>query len=194
MLTPDRQWVTAGYNTLLTETDEQVSHLTNGSTPNLVFASVGVGSWAQAVVTHYSARTPTTTTFSLPPQSSARIMTVEPSTAPSFKEALHCGTITPIQTGDTIMCGMNCGTTSSNAWPIMRAGTYAAVAVGDREAHECVLELQAEGVDAGPCGAATLAALRKLCAEGVLTEEERKGVVVVLFSTEGNREYDVPEP
>ena len=76
------------------------------------------------------------------------------------------------------------------AWPILRDGTYAAVTVTDVESHECVQYLQSQGVNAGPCGAATLAALKKLCSEAEL--QERKNTIVVLFSTEGMREYDVP--
>lgn len=41
------------------------------------------------------------------------------------------------------------------------------------------------------CGAATLAALRKLCAE--ISLPNRKDTVVALFSTEGMREYEAPE-
>lgn len=88
------------------------------------------------------------------------------------------------------MNGMNCGTTSLSAWPVLRDGVYAAVTVTDREAHREVQFLQAQGVNAGPCGAATLAALRKVCAE--MDVKERLEAVVVLFSTEGMREYEVP--
>ena len=118
------------------------------------------------------------------------MITVEPIAAPSFKESLHCGEITPIQTGETIMNGMNCGTSSTIAWPVMRDGVFAAVTVTDVESHECVQYLQGQDVNAGPCGAATLAALRKLCAEGGL--QNKQDAIVVLFSTEGIREYEVP--
>jgi len=84
----------------------------------------------------------------------------------------------------------NCGTPSKIAWPILKKGTRAAVTVTDKESHECVQYLQSKHVNAGPCGAATLAALRKLCAQ---TEgQDRSGVVAVLFSTEGMREYTAP--
>lgn len=89
------------------------------------------------------------------------------------------------------MNGMNCGTTSLSAWPVLRDGVYAAATVTDLEAHRDVQLLQAQGVNAGPCGAATLAALRKVCAE-IGDVRERGEAVVVLFSTEGMREYNVP--
>ncbi|KAK3114959.1 hypothetical protein LTR53_006185 [Teratosphaeriaceae sp. CCFEE 6253] len=174
------RWVTEGYSTVLREVDRQVAARTNGSAlPVLAVASVGVGSWAHSVASHYRAASADNV-----------ILTVEPVAAPSFKESLHLNAITPIRTGDTIMNGMNCGTTSSIAWPVLRDGTFAAVTVTDVESHACVQELQAQGVNAGPCGAATLAALRKACAEGVLGVEERRRMVVVLFSTEGRRDTE----
>ena len=174
---------------MLTETDRQVAALTNGLKPNTLFASVGVGSWAHSVVAHYKAA-----------ESDNRIVTVEPDTAASFKESLHVGEPRPIQTGDTIMAGMNCGTPSHLAWPTLRFGVTSAVTVTDREAHESVEQLKSFGVSAGPCGAATLAALRKYIAEITAAETEklivpaaeREKMIVVLFSTEGWREYDIP--
>ncbi|TKA73978.1 hypothetical protein B0A55_05574 [Friedmanniomyces simplex] len=178
-------WVTEGYSTLMSEVDRQILSQTDGETfPVLAVASVGVGSWAHSVVSHY--HRPSSA------GASSKIVTVEPTAAASFKESLHCGAITPIATGYTIMNGMNCGTTSTIAWPVLRDGVYAAVTVNDQESHECVQELQARNVNAGPCGAATLAALPKVCNEEMIGEDERKGMCVVLFSTEGRREYDVP--
>ncbi|GAB7360863.1 hypothetical protein MBLNU230_g0849t1 [Neophaeotheca triangularis] len=178
------QWVTDGYETMLAETDRQVALATqDAAKPNLLFASVGVGSWAHSVVSHYKAADP----------AGNRIVTVEPDSAAAFKESLHCGQITPVETGDTIMCGMNCGTTSTIAWPVLRDGVFAATTVTDRESHEDVVFLQRQGVDAGPCGAANLAALRKFCASGLMGEGEKAEAVVVLFSTEGNREYEIPK-
>ncbi|KAF2487446.1 tryptophan synthase beta subunit-like PLP-dependent enzyme [Neohortaea acidophila] len=173
------QWVTEGYSTCLNETDRQIAAQTNNKPATLAIASVGVGSWAHAVASHYTTLNPPT-----------KIITVESEAAPSFKESLHSGHITPLETGDTVMNGMNCGTTSLSAWPVLRDGVYAAVTVTDREAHREVQFLQAQGVNAGPCGAATLAALRKVCAE--IDVKEMREAVVVLFSTEGTREYEVP--
>jgi diaminopropionate ammonia-lyase len=85
---------------------------------------------------------------------------------------------------------MNCGTVSSNCWPSLKTGVYASVIVKDLEAHHSVQYLQDHGVNAGPCGAAPLAALRKLHQRGLLPKGS--DMVVVLFSTEGNRGYVVP--
>jgi diaminopropionate ammonia-lyase len=76
------------------------------------------------------------------------------------------------------------------AYPVLRDGISAAVAINEKESHESVEYLQAHGIDAGPCGAATLASMRKYLAQ--LSRDKRRSMSVVLFSTEGPREYDVP--
>lgn len=164
---------------MLAETDRQVTAIAPGVKPNTFFVSVGVGSWAHSVVAHYKAANP-----------GNDIITVEPEVAASLKESLHVGKLTAIGTGDTINAGMNCGTISHIAWPVLKAGVEAAVTVTDRESHEAVEQLRNLGVNAGPCGASTLSALRKYVAE--INAEKRKDMSVVLFSTEGWREYEVP--
>lgn len=154
--------------------------LTDGRSVDLVTCSVGAGSWAQAVAMHYKNRA-----------SPAQLVTVEPDTAASLKEALHIGEIAQIRTGDTIMNGMNCGTISSVAWPTLKDNTDIATVVTDLEAHQSALELKEADINAGPCGAANLAALRRICRE--VNIAARDAMVVVLFSSEGMREYEVPK-
>jgi diaminopropionate ammonia-lyase len=102
-------------------------------------------------------------------------MTVEPETAACVLASLEAGELTTIETGETIMAGLNCGTPSALAWPYLRAGLDAAVAVSNDECRLAMSELHTAGVGAGPCGAASLAGLRKSPVDGV----------VVLLSTEG---------
>lgn len=109
--------MTDGYGTMLIETDCQVAEQTDGNRVHLAVVSVGVGSWAHAVVSHLKAQ-----------DANNKIVTVEPVAAPSLKESLHQGSLTSISTGETIMNGMNCGTTSDIAWPVLSDGTFAAVA------------------------------------------------------------------
>ncbi|KAF2807639.1 tryptophan synthase beta subunit-like PLP-dependent enzyme [Mytilinidion resinicola] len=174
------QWVVEGYSTMLTETDRQVQELT-GKPATFAIASVGVGSWAQAVVVHYKTES-----------ARATVATVEPDTAACLQASLQAGKITTVDTAESIMCGMNCGTVSTTAWPVLRDGVDVSVAITDPEAHQSVQYLHERGVMVGPCGAATLGALSRLCKE----EKERVGLgknsVVVLFSTEGAREYVIP--
>ena len=165
---------------MLAEVDRQ---LDNAGIPDVTHAvvSVGVGSWAQAVTMHYKARSP-----------SATIITVEPASAASLKASLEAGGITPINTGHTIMNGMSCGTTSTTAWKILKKGVDSSVTVSDADVHGDVQYLHSQGIKNGPCGAAPLSALRNLCQEKRAKLGLDRNSVVVLFSTEGARDYVDP--
>jgi diaminopropionate ammonia-lyase len=141
---------------------------------------MGVGSLAQAVVTHYRSRATGRPTA---------VLGVEPDSAACVHASLVAGRLRSVATGSTIMTGLNCGTPSSLAWPYLRDGLDAAVTVSDEQAAAAVCELADLGVDAGPCGAACLPAVRDVlsgtggCAALGLDD----GSTVVLLSTEGAR-------
>jgi diaminopropionate ammonia-lyase len=175
------QWVVEGYMTMLTETDKQLADM-NISGATHAIASVGVGSWAQAVTMHYKSKSPP-----------AMVITVEPDTAASLKTSLEAGVITSISTGNTIMNGMNCGTVSTTAWKILKEGVDASITVSDIEVHHDLEYLVHQRVKIGPCGAAPLSALRRLCQESKDQLGLNEKSVVVLFSTEGPRDYVVPD-
>ena len=82
---------------------------------------------------------------------------------------------------------MNCGTPSSDSWPTHKAGVDAAVAVTDEETRTDLKVLAELRVDAGPCGAATLAGVRQALSTTQRRDELgiTKDSVIVLFSTEG---------
>jgi len=166
-------WIVEGYVTLFAELDAQLS-----AAPNLVIVPAGVGSPAQAAVTHY--RRPGLTP-------APALLTVEPDSAACVLESLTRDRPRRVANGATIMAGLNCGTISRLAWPVLRAGLDAACSVNDRAAATAAADLARLGVAAGPCGAAALAAARV-----VLTDRHRAGQlgvsdksVVVLLSTEG---------
>lgn len=170
---------------MLSEADAQVEAVTQRTPATHAFIPVGVGSIAHAVTRHYKNPNQGQT-------KRASVITVEPTTAACLKASLESGEITTVDTGDSIMCGMNCGTVSSTAWPTLKTGVDAAVTVTDEEAHAAVCQLRDLGLQPGPCGAATLTALRRACGTarqqlGLSTES-----VVVLFCTEGAREYNIP--
>lgn len=168
--------MTEGYGTMLCEIDKQVpSH----ETVNMVFVGVGGGALAQAVVEHYKAK-----------KEMVKIVGVEADTAAGFKEGLHVGKNIVVQSSETIMNGYNSGTTSTNPWPVLFRGIDMATAVKDVEVDADVHYLSNEGIDAGPCGAATVASLRKVVR--LMTSEEKQRAVIVLLSTEGYREYPSP--
>lgn len=150
------QAIVDGYSTMFVELD--------GLEPDLVVVPAGVGSLAQAAVTHFRSRGATT-----------RVMTVEPVTAACVLTSLEAGELTTVVTGDTIMAGLNCGTPSALAWPYLRAGLDAAIAVSDDECRTALADLHAAGIPAGPCGASALAALHRSGLTGT----------ALLLSTEG---------
>jgi diaminopropionate ammonia-lyase len=160
-------WIVDGYRTLMEELDEQL-----GAAPDLVAVPVGVGSLLEAVVRHH--RRPGTP--------HPTVLSVEPDTAACVLESLHAGRTVTVPTGDSVMAGLNCGTVSASAWPVLRAGLDAAVAVSDDDALRAVADLGAFGVSSGPSGAATLAGIRAAADSLHLPDD----AVIVLLSTEGN--------
>ena len=144
-----------------------------------IITPVGVGSLAQAVVSHSKQR-----------DRSTKVMAVEPDTAACLHESLRRGHAHPIDTSPTIIAGMDCGTVSSIAWPLLRDGVDVSVTISDREAHAAVEDLGTVAV--GPCGAAPLAALNSLSREDRSALDIDRGVTVLLC-TEGARQYEVPD-
>lgn len=166
-------WIVDGYRTLLEEVDEAL-----GRIPDLVAVPVGVGSLAQAVVTHY--RHPSMA-------NRASVLSVEPDSAGCVITSLLTGQSSSVPTAATAMAGLNCGTVSTLAWPVLRDGCDAAVVVTDDAALTASADLAALGVSSGACGAATLAGVR-----AVLHDPGRRAdlnlpedAVIVLLSTEG---------
>jgi diaminopropionate ammonia-lyase len=170
-------WIVAGYQTLLEEIDEQLDQA-----PGLVVTPVGVGSLAQAVVTHYRR----------PGQPHPAVLAVEPDTAAGLLASLHAGKPVAVPTANTVMAGLNCGTVSAAAWPVLHLGCDAAVAVTDQATLAAEADLGRLGVSSGPSGAATLAGAR-----AALARPERRAALglsadaaVVLLSTEGSSPGD----
>jgi len=174
-------WIVDGYGTLFAEVDEQLRDA-GCDRPDLVVVPVGVGALAQATLAHYR---------SAAARSATAVVSVEPATAACVLASLRAGCLTAVETGETVMAGLNCGTPSSQAWPYLLNGLDGAVAVDDAADAAAVHDLAALAVPAGPCGAAGLAAARSL-----LTGPESRGPrahlrigphsTVVLLVTEGS--------
>jgi len=173
------QWIVDGYSTLFREVEAQLDR--HSSSPaGLVAVPTGVGSLLQAAVTfHRSVQ-----------DAPAALLAVEPESAACVNASLRRGEAVSVETGHTSMAGLNCGTPSTIAWPYLQAGIDAAVSVTEEQTALAVHDLAHGGVDAGPCGAATLAAMRAalLGRDGVQHREQlglAPGSTVVLLSTEG---------
>ncbi len=173
--------VAEGYATIFQEIDGQLA--AGGEPgPDLVLVQIGVGTLASAVVRHY--RRP-----ELEP--SPRLAGVEPVGAACALRSIEAGAPVLLHAGAdaSIMAGLNCGAPSSAAWPAMRDGMEAFVAVEDERAREAMRLLAAEGIVSGESGAAGLAGLLELC-EGPERQAARRllgldGARVLLLSTEG---------
>ena len=186
-------WIVAGYETLFAELDAQLLAAGGDGGDHdgamVLSVPVGVGSLAQAAVAHYRSRLAGA-------RSRARLLSVEPDTAACVLRSLVAGTLVSVPTDATVMNGLNCGTPSSLAWPYLRDGMDAAVAVTDAEARDAITALAAAGVSAGPSGAAALAGAR-VALTGPGTAPRRRDLgfagdgagaeraIVVCISTEG---------
>lgn len=170
------KWAVEGYTTMFHEIDSQIP-----SPPSLIIAPLGVGSLTQAIITHY--KSPTRKNVPAP-----KIATIEPDTAATLHKSLKAGQSLSITTFPTIMAGLECGTVSSIAWPLLKEGVDISATISDWECHEAILYLKELGIEAGPCGAAALAGLQRIVAEEGLGSDD----VVICICTEGARPYDVP--
>lgn len=165
-------WIVEGYRTMCVEVDDALP-----VPPSMVVVPAGVGSLAQAVVGHY--RQPRTAHPS--------VLCVEPVTAAGVLSSLSAGARTTVPTANTAMAGLNCGTVSTLAWPVLRDGCDAAVAVDDDQAITASTDLAGHGISSGNSGAATLAGVRAALADPAAREAcgLMGDSVVVLLNTDG---------
>jgi diaminopropionate ammonia-lyase len=169
------RWIVEGYHTLFDEIDTQLGD----RAIHLVAVPTGVGSLLQAALPHY--RDPTA-------QQWPAILAVEPVTAACVTASLAAGKRVSVDTSTpTIMAGLNCGTVSTIAWPAIRDGLDAGVAVTDDQARAAMHRLHELGVPAGPCGGAALAGVWEALGDAghraalAITAD----CVLVLISTDG---------
>src|SRR4029450_2920504 len=95
------------------------------------------------------------------------VLAVEPVTAACVTASLAAGRRGSAETSEpTIMAGLNCGTVSTIAWPAIRDGLDAGVAVTDDQATAAARRLNELGVPAGPCGGASLVGVREALRNG----------------------------
>ncbi|KAJ5156633.1 hypothetical protein N7492_009436 [Penicillium capsulatum] len=168
-------WIVEGYATMMAEAEEQVSQ--HELSTSMMVTPVGVGSLAHAVVKHCKSR-------------NTSVVAVEPDSAPCLSASLRAGKPVTVNTIPTIMDGMNCGTVSATAWPDLQRLVDACVSISCWESHCAVQYLQSKSVPVGPCGGASLAAIRRIAEE--IPSLLNRDSVVVLLATEGAREYTLP--
>lgn len=172
-------WIVDGYSTMMAEIDTQVLDMDLKYTT--IVTPVGVGSLAHAVIRHCKA---------LPEP--VKVVAVEPDTASCLYQSLTAGKKMSVETSATIMDGMNCGTVTTTAWDDLSQYIDASITVSCHESHCAVQDMISENINSGPCGAASLAALRRLVGIKDSSRVLANDSVVVLLSTEGSRPYPVP--
>lgn len=162
-------WAIDGYATMVAETLSVLAESGNPP-PTLVAVQMGVGAFAASIVRGFVPL-------------GARVVGVEPTKAACLLESVRAGR--PVQLSgalDSIMAGLNAGTPSTIAWPVVRAGIDSFVAVSDDDAEEAMRALADAGIVSGESGAAGLAGLLAFGPRLGLRPDDH----VLVVSTEGD--------
>ena len=172
------RWVIEGYATLFWEIDDSLA-AAGWHRPDLVAVPIGVGALVAATINHYCRV----------PHDRPAVVGVEPTTAACVTASAEAGHLVTVPGPHaSVMAGLNCGTPSPVAWPVVSAGVDAFVAIDDDWTCQAVRDLAALGVEAGETGAAGLAGLNALKRLGVppeLSEATGPDATVLVVMTEG---------
>jgi diaminopropionate ammonia-lyase len=174
-------WIAEGYSTIFWEIEDTLQEW-GESGPDIALVQVGVGALASALVAHYR-RT------NLEP--SIKIVSVEPEGSDCALASMLAGKIVTIPgPHNSIMAGLNCGTPSPEAWPLVSGGIDLFLSIPDTRAALGMRELAAVGVTSGETGAAGLGGLLEILQGRNSAElKEKLGLTessrVLLISTEG---------
>jgi diaminopropionate ammonia-lyase len=175
-------WVIDGYSTIFAEIDEALER-DGRPRPDVVVVPIGVGALAAAAVRHYWSRSGGA--------GRPRLVGVEPTSAACVLESVAAGRIITLEHPQTsIMAGLNCATPSLIAWPLVSRGIDLYLAAPDGLVAEGTRLLAADGIAAGECGVAGLAAMTALIDEPQLTKARQavslgENSRVLLICTEG---------
>ena len=154
---------------------------------DVLFLQSGVGSWAASIVGYIMNQW-----NNLP-----LCISVEPHSANCLFESIKAGTSVSIDTDKTtIMAGLNCGSVSTLAWPILHNGLIGSISIADRLSEKAV-EMLANPIAGDPVvisgasGASGLGGLIGLCQTNQYsTFKERillnKQSTVLIINTEGD--------
>jgi diaminopropionate ammonia-lyase len=175
-------WVIEGYSTIFWELQCQ---LARSGTPAIdaVFVPVGVGALTAAAVGYFKRADA---------EVHPRLVGVEPVTANCVQASLRADEMVVVPgPHDSIMVGLNCGTPSELAWPLLRQGLDAVLSIEDEYAREGMRMLAQAGVTAGETGAAALGGLLALTEDSAAADHlARLGLgpesSVLVLMTEGN--------
>ncbi len=174
-------WIAEGYSTIFWEIEDLLKEW-GESGPDLALVQVGVGALAAAMVEHY--RQPGR-------ENTLKIVSVEPEGADCALASMQAGKIVTLPgPHHSIMAGLNCGTPSQLAWPLLSGGINLFLAIPDARAVQGMRELAGAGITSGETGASGLGGLLEILQGGHSAElKEKLGLNgnsrVLLLSTEG---------
>jgi diaminopropionate ammonia-lyase len=159
-------WIMLGYTTLFAEATAQLA-AQGRPDPDVVLLQAGVGGLAWAGTAFYARRAGA---------QRPRLVVVEPLEADGLLASITAPGGAMRQTSgrlETIMAGLNAGTPSLVAWPLLRAAVDGFLAVDDGYAEAAMRALHAEDgkdprVVAGESGAGGVAGLLAFCGEASL--------------------------
>ncbi|MDQ4128683.1 MAG: diaminopropionate ammonia-lyase [Actinomycetota bacterium] len=179
------RWVIEGYSTILWEVEDELARRGEPA-PDLVVAQIGVGAFAAAVVGHFRAGR----------AGGLRILGVEPQGTACMLASVEAGHIVSLPAPrPSIMAGLNCGTPSRVAWPIVSKGVDAFISIEDEWARRAMRLLARAGLASGETGGAGLAGLLALAEDP--EQEPTRGLLgmgeeatVLLFNCEGPTDPD----
>lgn len=181
--TPSR--VIEGYSTIFREVDDALD-ASGMDRPDIVVIPVGVGAFMAAAVAHYR----------VDDERDTLIVGVEPLDANCVQESAEAGHITEVPgPHESIMVGLNCGTPSLIAWPLVSTGVDWFTAVDDGVARVAMRDLASIGIVAGETGAAALGGLEALLVsdEWAADGGDASSATVLIVVTEGATDPDAYE-
>jgi diaminopropionate ammonia-lyase len=164
--------IVAGYSTIMSELEEQLA-AAGARMPGAAAVQIGVGSLASAVTAYLRGRHG---------EERVLIAGVEPAGAACAFESARSGEPVCVPGPHrSVMAGLNCGTVSSVAWPVLMSGIDIFVTVTDEDAFEAMKILASDGIVSGESGSAGLAGMMALRRDGRVELPPD----VLLISTEG---------
>lgn len=177
--------IMAGYLTMFREISDLIKEHED---IDVAFIQAGVGALAAAAAWYYKFSEANIHT---------RLISVEPDNAACLLNSIKSqyGELLPLEDEqDSIMAGLNCGTPSATAWPLIRTGFDLFMTIPDRRAVEAMRlyynPLNSDPrVISGESGAAGLAGLLALCSD---PDDKRKLIdlnhksTVLVINTEGD--------
>jgi diaminopropionate ammonia-lyase len=151
------RWVVEGYETIFREADAQLD-----GPPDVALIPIGVGSLAVAAAAHWPGERP-------------RLIGVEPTSAACALESIRAGEpVTVPGPHESIMAGLNAGSVSQLAWPVLRDRFDAFCTIGDSWAEDGMRRLAAVGIAAGEVSGGTVGAALAICGD----DQARAGLAI----------------